>query len=182
MQELWSIPGGSAVAVDQLLYNLTRRGIEWDLLPWLRSGGVPIMAYSPMERAKLIHNPKLADFARLHEMTPAQAGLAWLLANHDVIVIAKTARRERLKGNLGALDHRLTTVQLARPVPTTDRPVAAGDDLTCRMFVHRPYRPKLKFFLVGLLIALLALTGIVYVVSRLDIIKIWNNWIKLFGA
>ena len=128
MQELWAVPGGADVATDQLLYNLARRGIEWDLLPWLRERRVPVMAYSPIEQAKLAFHPKLTNFARQSGMTPAQAALAWLLANDDVIVIPKTSRRERLKENLGALDHRLTTAQLAEldrlfPPPTRPRPL-----------------------------------------------------------
>jgi diketogulonate reductase-like aldo/keto reductase len=126
MQELWAVSGGSEVATDQLLYNLARRGIEWDLLPWLRERHVPVMAYSPIEQAELAFHRKLANFARKYGMTPAQAALAWLLANDDVIVIPKTSRRERLKENLGALDHRLTTTQLAEldrlfPPPTRTR-------------------------------------------------------------
>ncbi len=113
MQELWTVPGGSAVATDQLLYNLARRGIEWNLLPWLRERHVPVMAYSPIEQAKLVCGRELANFARRWGMTPAQAVLAWLLASDDVIVIPKTSRRERLKENFGALDHRLTPAQLA---------------------------------------------------------------------
>jgi len=113
MQELWSVPGGPAVATNQLLYNLKRRGIEWDLLPWCREHLVPVMAYSPIEQSKLVVDPKLVDFARRYGMTPAQAGLAWLLANEDIIVIPKTGHRERLKENFVALDHRLTKAQLA---------------------------------------------------------------------
>ena len=113
MQELWRLPGGEGAATDQLLYNLVRRGIEWDLLPWLRQRRVPVMAYSPLEQAQLAENRKLAGFAQRHGMTPAQAALAWLLARDDVIVIPKTGRRERLKENLGALDHVLTAAQLA---------------------------------------------------------------------
>ena len=128
MQELWSVPGGSAVATNQLLYNLARRGIEWDLLPWLRERCIPIMAYSPIEQAKLTLNSKLIDFARRHGMTPAQASLAWLLANDDVIVIPKTGHSDRLKENIGALDHRLTQAQLAEldrlfPPPVGPRPL-----------------------------------------------------------
>ncbi|MBC7484737.1 MAG: aldo/keto reductase, partial [Rhizobacter sp.] len=107
---------------------LSRRGIEWDLLPRLRERRIPIMAYSPIEQALLTSNPKLVDFARRHGMTPAQAGLAWLLAHDDVIVIPKTGRRDRLKENIGALDHRLTQTQLAEldrlfPPPTGPRPL-----------------------------------------------------------
>jgi diketogulonate reductase-like aldo/keto reductase len=113
LQEWWRIPAGRSVTTDQVLYNLTRRGIEWDLLPWLRERQVPIMAYSPIEQAKLLRNAKLVGFAAEYGMTPAQAALAWLLARDDVIVIPKTGRRERLQENLGALDHPLTPEQLA---------------------------------------------------------------------
>ncbi len=113
MQELWSVPGGKGVATDQLLYNLTRRGIESDLLPWLRKRHIPVMAYSPIEQAKLVRNPNLAEFAKRYGMTPAQAALAWLLGKDDVIAIPKTGERERLKENVGALDHPLTKEQLA---------------------------------------------------------------------
>ena len=128
MQELVSVPGGPAVATNQLLYNLARRGIEWDLLPWLRERRIPVMAYSPIEQARLTLNPKLVDFAQRHGMTPAQASLAWLLAHDDVIVIPKTGHRDRLKENIGALDHRLTPAQLAEldrlfPPPTGPRPL-----------------------------------------------------------
>ncbi len=128
MKEVWSLPGGQAVQTDQVLYNLSRRGIEWDLLPWLRSHRIPVMAYSPIEEARLLEEPKLIGFARHHGMTPAQTALAWLLAQEDVIVIPKTSRRERLKENLGALEHPLSREQLAElerlfPPPTGPRPL-----------------------------------------------------------
>ncbi len=113
LRELLSLPGGESVATNQLLYNLTRRGIEWDLAPWLRERKIPVMAYSPIEQSRLLSNPKLADFAKRHGMTPAQAALAWLLAKDDIIAIPKTGRRERLKENVGALDHSLTQEQVA---------------------------------------------------------------------
>jgi diketogulonate reductase-like aldo/keto reductase len=113
MQELWSTEGGSAVATNQLQFNLSRRGIESELVPWLRMRRVPVMAYSPIEKGRLINNPELAEFARAHRMTPAQAALAWLLAKDDIIVIPKTGRRERLRENLGALNRPLTAEQFA---------------------------------------------------------------------
>ena len=126
MQELWSVPGGPGVQTDQLLYNLTRRGIEWDVVPWLRKHRVPVMAYSPIEQARLVRDPALAAFAQRHGMTPAQAALAWLLSKDDIIAIPKSGHRERLKENLGALDHRLTAAELAEldrlfPPPSAPR-------------------------------------------------------------
>jgi diketogulonate reductase-like aldo/keto reductase len=112
MQEWWQLAGGAASATNQLLYNLTRRGIEWDLLPWLRARRVPVMAYSPLEQARLIKDAKLAAFACRHGMPPAQAALAWLLASDDVIVIPKCAHRARLEENFGALDRGLDAAQL----------------------------------------------------------------------
>ena len=112
MQALWKIPAGKAVAANQLLFNLTRRGIEYDLLPWLKERHVPVMAYSPIEQARLLRDAKLAGFAQRHGMTPSQAALAWLLSKEGVIVIPKTSRRERLKENLGALDLAMNSNQL----------------------------------------------------------------------
>jgi len=111
LEELWTASG--AVQADQLLYNLTRRGIEWELLPWLRARRIPLMAYSPIEQARLLKNRALVDFAKRHAMTAAQAALAWLLANDDVIVIPKASNIAHLKENLGSLEIRLTAAQLA---------------------------------------------------------------------
>ncbi len=104
MQEWWKIAGGQAVAANQLLYNLSRRGIEFDLLPWLRERRVPVMAYSPIEQARLLRDPRLVRFAKSRGIAPAQAALAWLLKQDGVIAIPKTGQRERLKENLGALE------------------------------------------------------------------------------
>jgi diketogulonate reductase-like aldo/keto reductase len=128
MQELSSIAGGPSVVTDQVLYNLSRRGIEWDLLPWLRERAIPIMAYSPIEQGRLLGNRGLIDFARRHGMTAAQAALAWLLSKDDVIAIPKTGSRTRLREDLAALNHELTSSQLAEldaifPPPTGPAPL-----------------------------------------------------------
>ena len=112
MRELWAEAGGQGVASNQLLYNLSRRGIEWDLLPWLREKRVPVMAYSPLEQARLLRNPKVAEFARNAGMTPAQVALAWLLAQGGVIAIPKSGQRDRVRENAGATACSLSTEQL----------------------------------------------------------------------
>jgi diketogulonate reductase-like aldo/keto reductase len=125
MCELQATPGGENVQTNQLLYNLTRRGLEWDLLPWLNAQKIPLMAYSPIEQARLLRNPKLMGFAQRHAMTPAQAALAWVLARDNVIVIPKTSNPDRLRENIGALEHPLNQQQLDelnRLFPTPDGP------------------------------------------------------------
>jgi diketogulonate reductase-like aldo/keto reductase len=112
MAELWKVAGGAVTATDQVLYNLVRRNAEPELLPWCRQRRVPLMAYSPIEQGRLARNARLTEFAAHHGMTPTQAALAWLLSRNDVIVIPKTGSRDRLKENLGALDHPLNEAQL----------------------------------------------------------------------
>ncbi|MFY9317032.1 MAG: aldo/keto reductase [Burkholderiales bacterium] len=129
MKEWWKEKEGANCAANQLLYNLMRRGIEYDLLPWLRERRVPVMAYSPIEQARLARDRRLGEFARKHGMTPSQAALAWLLSKDGVIVIPKTGRRERLKENLGALARKLDAAQLAEldrlfPPPAAAEPLA----------------------------------------------------------
>ena len=128
MQAWWDTPGGRAIQTNQLLYNLSRRGIEWDLVPWLREHRVPVMAYSPIEQGRLLETKELIDFCRRHGLTPPQAALAWLLSHEDVIVIPKTSRRERLKENLAAVDQSLTPEQLSEldrifPPPSSAQPL-----------------------------------------------------------
>jgi diketogulonate reductase-like aldo/keto reductase len=113
MQAWWRATGGAATATNQLLYNLSRRGIEWDLLPWLRERRVPVMAYSPLEQARLFSHAKVAALARASGITPAQMALAWLLAKDDVIVIPKSGNAARVEENAAAMDIKLSAAQLA---------------------------------------------------------------------
>jgi len=108
LDELAALPGANAAATNQVLYNLTRRGIEWDLLPWCRQHHMPVMAYSPIEQARLLSNPTLARIAERHEATPAQIALAWVLQMEGVIAIPRTGRPAHVDENRAALDIRLT--------------------------------------------------------------------------
>ncbi|MGH8261624.1 MAG: aldo/keto reductase [Steroidobacteraceae bacterium] len=126
MHELAGLPGGRAVAADQLLYNLRRRTIECDLLPWLRERHIPVMAYSPVEQGRLLENRDLDAFARRQGISAAQAALAWLLAHDDVIAIPKTGHRERLQENLGALEHPLGSAELRELDRMFPRPKVPG--------------------------------------------------------
>ncbi|HWU98716.1 MAG TPA: aldo/keto reductase [Oxalicibacterium sp.] len=112
MQELLRAPGGDAVATNQVLYNLTRRGIEYDLLPQAQQRGLPLMAYSPIEQGRLADYPELEEIAERQGVTAAQVALAWVLRQQGVIAIPKASRPEHVKLNRAALDLKLTQEDL----------------------------------------------------------------------
>lgn len=129
MQELVAVPNGSNVATNQVLYNLSRRGVEFSLLPWQRERGISTMAYSPIEQAQLLASAKLKAIASDVGATPAQLAIAWLLTQPDVIVIPKTTHIARLEENMGALDLKLDAATLAAldaafPPPRKRTPLA----------------------------------------------------------
>ncbi len=113
MEEVAETKGGNACATNQVLYNLTRRGIEFDLMPWCRTRKMPIMAYSPIEQGRMLGHPALGDVARRHKATPAQVGLAWLLRQDGVIVIPKATALAHVDEDVAALDLKLTADDLA---------------------------------------------------------------------
>jgi len=113
MEELWRVSGGSATTTNQVLYNLTRRGVEWDLLPWCREHGVPIMAYSPIEQARMLGSSELKKLAEKRGVTAAQLALAWLLHQDGVIAIPKAGRVDHLRENAAALTITVTKDDLA---------------------------------------------------------------------
>jgi len=128
MSELWERAGGQAVATNQVIYNLTRRGIEFDLMPWCRARGIPIMAYSPIEQGRLLDHAALRELAKRHDATPAQVALAWLTRQDGIVTIPKTGTRAHVEEDLGALDLNLTRDDLASldrafPPPKKSQPL-----------------------------------------------------------
>jgi diketogulonate reductase-like aldo/keto reductase len=128
MEELLELPGSGECTANQVLYNLTRRGIEYDLVPWCKKHRVPIMAYSPIEQGRMPGHSSLKAIAARHGANPAQVALAWLLQRPDVMVIPKATNPAHVRENRAALDLRLTEEDLADldkafPPPTRKRPL-----------------------------------------------------------
>lgn len=120
MEELMSVPGGDACAVNQVLYHLGSRGIEFDLAPWQAARAIPLMAYCPLAQAGrlarargLLQDPSVAEVAARHDATPAQVLLAFAIRSGDVVAIPKAAAPEHARDNAAALDLRLTRDDLA---------------------------------------------------------------------
>ncbi len=98
---------------NQVLYCLSRRGPEFDLLPWMRKRSIPLMAYSPLDQGGLLRKASLKKLADEEGCTSAQLALAWLLAQPGVVTIPKSSSRDRVKENFGALDVKLSPQVLA---------------------------------------------------------------------
>jgi diketogulonate reductase-like aldo/keto reductase len=113
MQEWVRLAGGEAVAANQILYNIARRGPEWDVIPWCRQRHIAIMAYTPLEQGRILGNRALRAVADRHGASAAQVALAWLLRRDGMIVIPKATQPEHVRDNRGAIDLKLDDSDLA---------------------------------------------------------------------
>ncbi|TBU95850.1 aldo/keto reductase [Phytopseudomonas dryadis] len=132
MEELLAVPGGDRVAVNQVLYNLAQRGIEYDLLPWCQARGIAIMAYSPLDEGRLLRHDGLIRFAEERQLSAAQVALAFVLARPGVIAIPKAGSAHHAQNNRKAATIRFTADELAEldrlfAAPTRKIPLATID-------------------------------------------------------
>jgi len=128
MEELFAIPEGRNCVTNQVLYNVSRRGPEFDLIPWMHDHRMPLMAYSPIEQGRLPHGGVLESIARKHGASPFQIALAWLLHQPDVIAIPKASSEDHVRDNHRALEIRLDGDDLEAidsefPPPRRKRPL-----------------------------------------------------------
>jgi diketogulonate reductase-like aldo/keto reductase len=129
VHELLGIPEGRQCAVNQVLYHLGERGIEWALADLCRRHGVAVMAYSPLGEGALLRNPQLVRIASAVHATPAQIALAWLLQKDRVIAIPQTSNVAHVVENRRATSLRLSAATLAEldaafPPPSRAQPLA----------------------------------------------------------
>jgi diketogulonate reductase-like aldo/keto reductase len=128
MKQLVAVAGGQSCVTNQLLYNLSRRGIEFDLLPWCRERGISVMAYSPVEQGRILGHKVLQDVAARLGATPAQVALAWVLRQDGVVAIPKAASIAHVRDNHKALAleldaEALRALDAAFPPPKKSRPL-----------------------------------------------------------
>jgi diketogulonate reductase-like aldo/keto reductase len=128
LERAQQLHGGARIGVNQVLYNVRRRGIELKLIPWCQSQNIAIMAYSPLEQGRLSPDEGLRRVAERHDATPAQVALAFTLRHDNVVSIPKATRRAHVKDNAKAADIVLTEDDLADidrayPRPRRDGPL-----------------------------------------------------------
>ena len=113
MRELVRLAGAEAVASDEVMYNLKRRGIEFDLLAWCRRRRLPILAYSPLDQGALVRSRPLKRVAARLGASAAQVALAWVLRRKGVIAIPRATSERHVRENRAALGLRLGRMDLA---------------------------------------------------------------------
>lgn len=128
LRQLSALPHGADCAANQVLYNLSTRGIEFDLLPWMTDQAMSLMAYSPLDEGRLLRHPGLGKMAKRLGLPPAQLALAFLLNRDNVIAIPKSSSPQRVAENRAAADISLTKEQLAEldqifPPPRSREPL-----------------------------------------------------------
>lgn len=128
MEELFAVAGGENCATNQVLYNVTRRGPEFDLIPWMAERRMPLMAYSPIEQGRLPRSGALQAIARNREASPFQIALAWLLQKPGIVAIPKASSPEHVRDNRKALEIRLSAEDMLAidndfPPPKRKRPL-----------------------------------------------------------
>ena len=126
--ELRDVSGSGGLATDQVLYNLSRRGPEYDLLPWCADHELPVMAYSPIEQGRILGDATLGEVAAAHGISPAAAALAWVLRRDSLCTIPKASSPQHVRDNATALGAKLTREDLdaldrAFPPPSGPRPL-----------------------------------------------------------
>ena len=133
MEELWSVPGGRACVTNQVLYNVGSRGIEFDLVPWMRSHGVHLMAYSPLahsasDQSWLARDSALRQLAQKHDASVFQIMLAFVCRLPDTVAIPRSGRADHVADNVASLAITLDPGDLALldeafPPPTRKVPL-----------------------------------------------------------
>ena len=128
LEELNRLPGGGQAASNQVLYNVSRRGIEFDLLPAARTRGLNVMAYTPIEQGRILGNATLREVAARHQATPAQIALAWVIRQEGLLAIPRAGTPAHVTENAGALTIELSARDLhdidqAFPPPAKPRPL-----------------------------------------------------------
>jgi len=128
LDELASVAGGARVQTDQVLYNLARRGLEYDLLPRCRAASMPVMAYSPVDHGQLLKHPAVRDMAGAKGVTPAQLALAWVLRLPEAFAVIKASTPARVMENRAAMEIGFSQAELEQldrmfPPPTSKLPL-----------------------------------------------------------
>lgn len=117
MVELVEHSGGENCVVNQVLYHLGSRGIEYDLLPYMKEKNIYPMSYCPLAQggslAKgILQNETVLTIAKSHNLSTSQVLLAFVLANEDMIAIPRSSSARHTLENAAVRNVTLTAEEL----------------------------------------------------------------------
>lgn len=121
MQEAQHAMTNHSLVSNQVLYNLKRRQIERDLIPYCVDNSITVIAYTPLADGSLSAKSRfragkgeltLEQVAKEVDKTPAQVALNWCLSRPNVIVIPKSNSVERTTENCEASGWSLSSDQV----------------------------------------------------------------------
>ncbi|WP_449355005.1 aldo/keto reductase [Virgibacillus natechei] len=133
IQEMWNIKGGQHCAANQVLYNISSRGIEYDLLPMQKRQSLPTIAYAPIAQGdtrgdSIVENQVIQAIAKQHHVTVFQIMLAWTIRHDDILAIPQSSDTKHIQENMEAAtiqlsNEELTLLDAEFPAPTSKMPL-----------------------------------------------------------
>ena len=127
LQDAERHPLGENITVNQVMYNLGRRGIEWSLLPWCAERAVAVMAYAPLEQGRLRTQTALNSVAARHHVAVESVAIGWTLRHPLMVSIPKASNPDHVRANAAAMTLELTEEDIAaldRAYPAPRRKVS----------------------------------------------------------
>ena len=131
MKELMTVKDGDKCVVNQVLYHLGSRGIEYSLYPWMQEHNIPVMAYCPMAQGaslkhELMTNKELIQIAEKYDLSIPELLLAFVLQKDNIIAIPRTSNPQHALRNAKVADVKIDEGDLEimdREFPAPDRKV-----------------------------------------------------------
>jgi len=102
MQELLSIPNGKNCLVNQVLYHLASKGIEYSLKPFTDKNHITTMAYCPIAQGgrlknQLLSSKSVQELSKKYSISSIQVLLTYILEKENTISIPKASKLEHMK-------------------------------------------------------------------------------------
>ena len=102
MQELLSIPNGKNCLVNQVLYHLASKGIEYSLKPLTDKNHITTIAYCPIAQGgrlknQLLFSKSVQELSKKYSISPIQVLLTYMLQKENTISIPKASKLEHMK-------------------------------------------------------------------------------------
>ena len=132
LAEALAVTGGAGIHANEILYNLTARGSEFDLLAANEQAGVATIGYSPFgsgDGKSIVLPASLRELAASKGITEHQLMLAWTIRSGQVLSIPKAGNAKHMAENIAAAAVNFTLDELALidkyfPAPNKKTPLA----------------------------------------------------------